>query len=672
MRQLNSCGERPLFVGKRFFNSVYLNYFCCMIIARYRNINVFAAIGHARMVLCMLLLCTAVLVATVAQGQMSKEYLADLAKSKTVGDSSDNYAWAAMCTAGEYDTDNGLVYARKALQLAKRSGNHTKMATACFALSNVFLVIEETDSARIYGLKCIEQYDLSGKKGVYYTYALNSIGAYYLNNGNAKEALKYAHRQLEVATEVKDTVSISNSYTMLSAIYDLMSNLDESIRYSEMALQLNEQVGNVYNRSVVLSNLGMLYNLAGRYEEALPYLHQAIYYSTSVDPTPRQEAFSYMLVGESHNRLKNYDSSLYYLGKAKAMIENIDAPQDKVKLLSIYAGTYKELGKYQEGIQSLHEALAIAKEKRLVKLYSICSNTLAELSQLTGDYKTAYNALKEHKEVEDSLSGSEVQKAIAELKEQYESEKKDQRIAQQKYNNRLLMGGLLLVAVLAVLILVQYYRQRKANATIQKQSDKLTLLMKELHHRVKNNLQIISSLLSLQSFRIKDSAASKAVREGQQRIEAMSLIHQRLYTRDNITEINIREFIADLVDSLQSAYGFGKDDIAIRLDIDNELMNVDQAIPLSLIINELVTNAFKYAYEDNHHPELTITLHKDKKQMQLVVADNGKGVNIEEWKDKEGSFGKELIQTFVKQLNGTLGIEVDKGTMFTLSIPMAA
>jgi two-component sensor histidine kinase len=195
--------------------------------------------------------------------------------------------------------------------------------------------------------------------------------------------------------------------------------------------------------------------------------------------------------------------------------------------------------------------------------------------------------------------------------------------------------------------------------------------MKELHHRVKNNLQIISSLLSLQSFRIKDEKASRAVREGQQRIEAMSLIHQRLYTRDNITEINIREYISDLVDSLQSAYGFGKDKINIRLDIADELMNVDQAIPLSLIVNELVTNAFKYAFEDNQAPELTVILKRKDGNIVLQVADNGKGVNIEEWTDKEGSFGKELIQTFVKQLNGYLDIAVNKGSQFTLSIPYA-
>lgn len=617
------------------------------------------------------LLSILMVIPCILQAQTSESYIAKLVKCRTAGDSADNYAWAAMCAAAEYEKENGMVYARKAEQLAKTLKDPMRLAAAYFALSNLYLGIDESDSARIYGLKSVEQYDVAGTKGTYYTYALNNIAAYYLNTGDAKTALKYAHRQLEAATELKDSLSISNSYTMLSAIYELLGNTDESIRYSRRALELNERIGNVFNRALVLSNLGLLYNGAGRYEEALPYLHQAIYYATEVDNTPRQQTMGYMLAGESHSHLKNYDSALYYLAKAENMIEHIDAPQDRVKLLNIYAATFKALGRYREGIQSLQKAIVIAREKKLAKMHSLSAIALAELSELEQDYRTAYNSLKEHKAIEDSLSGAEVQKAIAELKEKYESEKKDERIAQQKNNNRLLIGGLLLAALLAGLILIQYLRQRTANATIQKQSDKLTLLMKELHHRVKNNLQIISSLLSLQSFRIKDEKASRAVREGQQRIEAMSLIHQRLYTRDNITEINIREYISDLVDSLQSAYGFGKDKINIRLDIADELMNVDQAIPLSLIVNELVTNAFKYAFEDNQAPELTVILKRKDGNIVLQVADNGKGVNIEEWTDKEGSFGKELIQTFVKQLNGYLDIAVDKGSQFTLSIPYA-
>jgi len=199
-------------------------------------------------------------------------------------------------------------------------------------------------------------------------------------------------------------------------------------------------------------------------------------------------------------------------------------------------------------------------------------------------------------------------------------------------------------------------------------AEQIKLLMKELHHRVKNNLQIVSSLLSLQSFRIKDKAAADAVREGQHRIEAMSLIHQRLYTHDNITEVNIKEFVTDISESLMQAYGYDKNNFVLNLKIESELMDVDKAIPLSLIINELVTNAFKYAYADTAKPALSITLTKVQNDMQLFIADNGKGLDMEAWETNKG-YGKELIQTFTKQLDGEITVTVDNGTTFKINFP---
>ena len=189
--------------------------------------------------------------------------------------------------------------------------------------------------------------------------------------------------------------------------------------------------------------------------------------------------------------------------------------------------------------------------------------------------------------------------------------------------------------------------------------------MKELHHRVKNNLQIVSSLLSLQSFRIKDKVAFNAIKEGQRRIEAMSLIHQRLYIQDNITQVNIKEFITDISESLMEAYGFSNSSFNLVLNVSNELIDVDKAIPLSIIINELITNAFKYAFDGNKTPELKISLNKNSNNAELIVTDNGKGIDINAWEKNDG-YGKELIHTFTDQLEGTLELTVNNGTTFKI------
>ena len=196
----------------------------------------------------------------------------------------------------------------------------------------------------------------------------------------------------------------------------------------------------------------------------------------------------------------------------------------------------------------------------------------------------------------------------------------------------------------------------------------IKLLMKELHHRVKNNLQIVSSLLSLQSFRIKDQAAIDAVKEGQHRIEAMSLIHQKLYVQDNITQVNIQEFITDIAESLMEAYGFNKQIFQLEIYVSEELLDVDKAIPLSIIINELITNAFKYAFITVKNPKLKISFTKKYENATLLVSDNGIGMDVDAWKNNDG-YGKELVSTFTEQLSGTLTLSVNDGTTFKIDFP---
>jgi two-component sensor histidine kinase len=227
---------------------------------------------------------------------------------------------------------------------------------------------------------------------------------------------------------------------------------------------------------------------------------------------------------------------------------------------------------------------------------------------------------------------------------------------------------------IAASIAIEQERNLRLNEKIEHDKNEVAaaqhikLLMKELHHRVKNNLQIVSSLLSLQSFRIKDQAAIDAVKEGQHRIEAMSLIHQKLYVQDNITTVNMQEFIIDIAESLMHAYGYKKNNFRLEINVTETLIDVDKAIPLSIIINELITNAFKYAFTNIENPELKITFTKQMQTAELSVADNGIGIDVHAWETNDG-YGKELVQTFTEQLEGTLTLSLDHGTNFRIVFP---
>jgi two-component sensor histidine kinase len=226
----------------------------------------------------------------------------------------------------------------------------------------------------------------------------------------------------------------------------------------------------------------------------------------------------------------------------------------------------------------------------------------------------------------------------------------------------------------SALLLLSIYLYRKLNHNKQKverQSKALSTLMKELHHRVKNNLAIISSLLNMQSNRLEDKNAAKAVKEGQLRVQAMSMIHQRLYRTENVSSVNIHTYLTDLSESLMQAYGYSHENFDLQISVENPELDVDLAIPIGLIVNELITNSFKYAYDGIAHPLLKITF-KNNEDVTLQVQDNGIGMDENAVNQETDSFGKNLINGLSNQLNGHYKYVINHGTLFELNIPKEA
>jgi two-component sensor histidine kinase len=210
---------------------------------------------------------------------------------------------------------------------------------------------------------------------------------------------------------------------------------------------------------------------------------------------------------------------------------------------------------------------------------------------------------------------------------------------------------------------------------ITHQSKQLETTMKELHHRVKNNLQIVTSLLNLQTYRLNDDEAIAAIRESQQRMHAMSLIHQRLYKTDLSAFVNMKEYLTELSESLLSSYGYDRDGFDLRVSVQDELLDVDKVLLLGLIVNEIVTNAFKYAYKDTANPSLHIDYTGQEEHIVLSITDNGKDWDGAKWREEDasfgkgGSFGKQLVTTLCGQLRATQELTVGNGTRFTFIFP---
>jgi two-component sensor histidine kinase len=215
----------------------------------------------------------------------------------------------------------------------------------------------------------------------------------------------------------------------------------------------------------------------------------------------------------------------------------------------------------------------------------------------------------------------------------------------------------------------QYLNKQKSNNIITQKNELLQQivnekewLLKEIHHRVKNNLQIIMSLLDSQSAYIDDNTALAAINDSQRRVQAISLIHQKLYQSENTASIDMRQYIDELVSYLRDSFGEGNRRIAFKQDIEPVKLDVAKAIPLGLIINEGIVNAIKYAFPNRQQGIVSISLKKvEADQLVLTIADNGTGLPAGIEVTKQESLGFSLMQGLTKQLGGNINIESNKG-----------
>lgn len=220
-----------------------------------------------------------------------------------------------------------------------------------------------------------------------------------------------------------------------------------------------------------------------------------------------------------------------------------------------------------------------------------------------------------------------------------------------------------LMALTIITFKRSYNREREKvtlqNAELARKNQQIEILMKELNHRVKNNLQVVTSLLNLQSARIKDPEARNAVLDGRNRLLSMVLIHQKLYQNERPTEINMKEYLIELSDNIVMTNRSVAHDDFLFLNIEDIIFKVEHAVPVGLIVNELVTNSVKHAFdEENVNNRISIYFRKMQKGFSLIIEDNGKGYTG----SPKDSFGLQLVRSLVEQLDGTLNISSKKGT----------
>jgi two-component sensor histidine kinase len=312
-----------------------------------------------------------------------------------------------------------------------------------------------------------------------------------------------------------------------------------------------------------------------------------------------------------------------------------------------------------------------------------------EMLEGSGQIAQSNKVLKYYQVIQDSIQVRMKRENFIELEKKYQSEKKEKEIrklsyeaelnelALKKSNQQRLFFILAALALLVIAILVyrQFLVKRKAEALLSEKNNIISsalsdkeLLLKEIHHRVKNNLQVVSSLLGLQSEYIKDDNALTAINEGRNRVRSMALIHQQLYSEENLTGINVKTYLETLIRGLFDTYDINEEKIQFQLEIEDLELDVDTVIPLGLIANELISNALKHAFTDQQDGMILVNLWEKDDAIHFSVKDNGKGMDTSLLNEEMESFGYQMILAFKEKLDAEINISGDNGTDVQLTI----
>ncbi|MDX2284473.1 MAG: tetratricopeptide repeat protein [Bacteroidia bacterium] len=490
---------------------------------------------------------------------------------------------------------------------------------------------------------------------------LNLLGGISQRKGNYQEAVALLTRCLRLYDSIGNKLGVAATFGNLGNIYRDQRDYEQAGYYYGRCRALNDSMGNKRGLAMSLSSLGDILADQGRYDEAMIEYTRSLQLAEEAE-AQQEIAYARQVMGKAYlkqNDLENAEANCARSLEINQAIGNRIGEAGSLNCLASVALSRKD---YAQAIRYGEQAIGIARAVGIASEIQPASLVLYQAYKATGNTASALGMYEVYIQYRDSTESLENTRAILKERFQYEQDKKDalakEELARRNLQRNASLGGLGLVAVLAGVLFVNGRRRRQTNilltaqkAEIQAKNSQNELLLKEIHHRVKNSLQTISSLLYLQSAHIKDPEVRDAVAAGQHRVESMALIHQKLYQRDTLAAIEMKDYLSNLVTSLISTFAADPERIRVSLDMPELELDVDTAVPLGLIVNELITNSLKYAFPDGREGTVTVRLHRTGEALELLVSDDGIGsANTA----TGTAFGSQLVRLLTSQLGGTL------------------
>jgi two-component system, sensor histidine kinase PdtaS len=547
----------------------------------------------------------------------------------------------------------------------------------------------------------LSEYKVTEKKELHLIYEL--LGDVYDIQGYPDKAIA---NFLECLTNVRssDTSLADYYYNRIGACYQKFGYDDRAISF--YVRELDQPVGNMFDSVqyfVALNGRNDILVKNGRVKEAIYDLQQAT--RNGWPKNPRIDRYLDQSFGTYYKAQKQYVlAEKYYSAFTEVMEKN-----KAIESFTDYAYSYFLLGDLYTEMRQYAKAAACLKKIGEIPFGIFSATDLSrfyllhyKVDSVFGNYAAALQDRNRYSELNDSIFNAIKVKQLQELEVSYETRQKEQSITDLQNKDkvrqaeltkanaqkRLILVGSGLLLVIAVLAFIGFRQKQRSNRLLkvhQKEIDEKNLsleslnhrqallltekewLIREIHHRVKNNLQTTISLLHMQSAYLTNEHALTAIRNSQHRLQAMSLIHQRLYQSEDMTSVEMSSYVTELVSFLRESYS-GIDNIFFDSLIEPVVFDISLAIPMGLIINEAITNAIKYAFPGNRIGRISISLQAcPGGNYILVIRDNGVGFSVSGRPSRsQGSLGLDLIRGLTDQLQGDVKIESQDGTTITI------
>lgn len=586
-----------------------------------------------------------------------------------------------------------ILYKQKAI--AEQLRDTLQLISCIKDLGDVNLNLGNLTSAEHLLMDALHRYKLVHYQKLRDVYFL--LAATYHLKGDLTKELFYCLAMVDEARAAKDTVAQINSAYKLGRVYEDLAMYENSLKVYRQVLALTTTTMNLHGYGTYY-RICLILIAQHRSLEALHLLQKTVLVHPPHDPS--NQKITYRALAACYLSLKHYHLAEYYLHKMIA-IGYIDYGLAGVNFEMTLLEN-KQLCEYYLTLRDYNRARLYLKMALTFPQFNVSAITQRDMEFIefkldsgTNQIRSALNHYQAYKRLNDSIYSVRTSIGVAQIQDIYENARKDKDIQllkkqslieQERYRRKKITGDFLIASVGFLLILLgvlynRYLLKRRNVVVLQDKQQEISgknkdlekllheneWLLKEIHHRVKNNLHTITGLLNSQIRYLKDETALSALMDSQHRVNAMSLIHQKLYKSENFGSIYLPEYIEELTDYLAESFKT-KRRILFKLNISPIDLDVAYAVPVGLILNEIITNAVKHAfpYGDNDVIDIKLTVSKED-EIKLIITDNGRGMPTDFELVRNKSFGMVLIRGLVEDLNGTFRIANNHGTSIVIN-----